>query len=770
MNKNSLLHVLRPWSHGRYQQLPLFGSIMEELCCGLRGQGYTVGTLRKTIAAIAHLDQWLRRHGALALSDLTQEDLRRAWVRCLGRKGARLRATGGVGLLARFLSRRGLIAAGPPRASSPLDAEIAAYSSHMREDRGLSETTVYDHQRRLRPFLIFIGLGRRRSPIRDLGLNHIDRFLRLASRTNDRASMRNVVTVLRVYLRYQHAQGLLRTPLHQQIAMPQLYRLEQLPRSLPWEQVAALLGSIDRSTPAGLRDFTMLYLAAHYGLRSVEVVRLRLEDVDWRAGTLRIIQTKTRNHLALPLTDESGDVLSRYLREGRPATERREMFLTRVAPIGPLRPSSVGNIMKVRESLSRLELHSTGPHALRHSLAHHLLRQGASMKAIGDTLGHRRPSSTSAYLRLAVDDLRQVGLPVPCGLPAADLLPATWKRHLVKVAIKPAATLRHTGFHSGLAPALRRYFDNRHALGRCDRREEKILRHWDDFMHRSFQRACVVNAPMFHQWAAGLARLNTNNQRMHMGAVRRFLLWYQRRHPQPYLPDPLSFPKTVPDPAPRLVSPTEMARVLATAEGLPPSDFNPLRAQTIRLGLILLFCCGLRLGELLRLRLRHFDARETLLRIEATKFHKSRLVPLSPSVAEELRSYLGLRSCRGLPIDPESHLIWSGRLAPPHDGYCQPGFSEGWQRAALSVGVLDARGRPPCVHHLRHSFAVAALRRWYAAGQDPQSKLPFLSTYLGHAEPAHTYRYLHLTPDLGRAAARRFHDHFGRFLFKGGAA
>jgi len=74
------------------------------------------------------------------------------------------------------------------------------------------------------------------------------------------------------------------------------------------------------------------------------------------------------------------------------------------------------------------------------------------------------------------------------------------------------------------------------------------------------------------------------------------------------------------------------------------------------------------------------------------------------------------------------------------------------------------------VHHLRHSFAVAALHRWYLAGDDPQAKLPLLATYLGHVEPAHTHRYLHLTPDLRQAASRRFHDRFGRLLLRGGVS
>jgi integrase/recombinase XerD len=140
-----------------------------------------------------------------------------------------------------------------------------------------------------------------------------------------------------------------------------------------------------------------------------------------------------------------------------------------------------------------------------------------------------------------------------------------------------------------------------------------------------------------------MPHLTANVRRNHLRVVRNFLLYYARSHPQTYLPDLATFPKPCPYLSPRLVTPDEMARVLATANQLPASPANPLRAQTIHLALVLLFCCGLRRGELLRLHLRHFDSTESVLRIEQTKFHKSRLVPLHSSVAQELRSYVELR-------------------------------------------------------------------------------------------------------------------------------
>jgi integrase len=211
-----------------------------------------------------------------------------------------------------------------------------------------------------------------------------------------------------------------------------------------------------------------------------------------------------------------------------------------------------------------------------------------------------------------------------------------------------------------------------------------------------------------------------------------------------------------------------MSLLLAAATQLLNMKFNPVRSQTIRVGLILLFCCGLRAGELFRLRLQDYQAADQLLRIKDTKFNKSRLVPLSPSVAQALEHYIKQRRRLGIPTGPESILIWSGKCPGPRAAYTLGGFTDIWQRLCMSVGVTDEHGRPPRIHDLRHSFAVEVLQRWYDQDDKVQSHLPNLSTYLGHVGPAASHYYLHLTPALRSAASERFHHAFGRIAQKGG--
>jgi integrase len=154
---------------------------------------------------------------------------------------------------------------------------------------------------------------------------------------------------------------------------------------------------------------------AHYGLRTGEVTLLTLDSVDWQAGTLRVEQPKTRSVLLLPLTAPVADVLQRYLHEGRPATDRPELFLRAIAPAGALTRGAIAEAFQGHVRRSGLPLQGASPYGLRHSFAMRLLERQVGVKAIGDLLGHRSLEATSVYLRLQIDALRDVALPLPGG-------------------------------------------------------------------------------------------------------------------------------------------------------------------------------------------------------------------------------------------------------------------------------------------------------------------------------------------------------------------
>jgi integrase len=157
-----------------------------------------------------------------------------------------------------------------------------------------------------------------------------------------------------------------------------------------------------------------------------------------------------------------------------------------------------------------------------------------------------------------------------------------------------------------------------------------------------------------------------------------------------------------------------------------------------------------------------------VLRIIETKFHKSRLVPLSPSVADEARRYLVERRLNGMPMEPGDPLVWNGW--PRRNGTAAAltvtPFWATWRRVCRHAQVFDHRGLPPRLHDLRHSFAVEALLRGYRADQDAQAVLPRLAHYMGHSGILFTHYYLKFTEPLRCVAGERFRRHLTAAVLK----
>ncbi|MBL9186677.1 MAG: tyrosine-type recombinase/integrase [Opitutaceae bacterium] len=767
VNTTPLINRLFVRRAGHHLARPIFGSVLESFAQRLVAQGYPPQTIQRVIGRLWRVEQWLQqRQRITSLRDLLPETLAAAVAHFRPRDADMPAAVRAMG---RFLQERGLIPQAKPGPSSRSHLEAQRFGAYLVEVRGLAGSTVDTHIRRAIRFLEFMHFNRRPRALCGLRRASIEEFVRQLARTNTRFSLAQALASLRGFLRFEFSQGKLALPLHEQIDRPRLYLGERLPRAAARTDVTRLLRSIDRSRPAGMRDFTILYLAATYGLRSDELRQMRVEDIDWRNAVLNVQQAKTRQVLRLPLLDEAGEVLARYLRLGRPRTGLRQLFFLARAPMKPLGRSSVGAMLRRRLRRSGLSSPNFSMHGLRHSVAVHLVRRGVPIKSIGDVLGHRDLTSTAVYLRLNVDDLRTVGLPVPRAEQAARLLGRDWGDRFPRIRNLDGPRPRVvTCFRSGFARSLNRYLENRRTLGRGCRVIESVLRLWDTFLHDRQGDAPKVSHEQLDAWLKSQAALAPVTRRQRLLIVRRFLVYHRREHPRTFVPDWATFPKATPPRHPRLVSPKEMGVLLATATQLGRTNANPLRAGTIRLGLLLLFCCGLRQQELLRLQIRHYDRVERLLRIEATKFHKSRLVPLPTSAAKALETFLALRRARGLPYAPGSFLLWSGERRP-EAGYTGTGLTRSWQQLCLSAGVLDERGRAPRLHDLRHSFAVEALHRWYAAGINPQARLVHLATYLGHVNPSSSHYYLQFTPALRAAASERFERSFGILASNGGA-
>jgi integrase len=184
---------------------------------------------------------------------------------------------------------------------------------------------------------------------------------------------------------------------------------------LPWEDVQRLLRAVDTSSARGLRDYALLLMMSTYGLGAGEAIRLKFEDIDWAAGTIKLVRAKTGVAFTLPMLSAVAEALALYLRDGRPRnTPTRHVFIQMMTPFGPLSCASpVRHILIKHAKVAGLNAPYLGSHVLRFSNAARQVDLGIRPRVLSDLLGHRDSESISAYVRIATESLRDISLPVP---------------------------------------------------------------------------------------------------------------------------------------------------------------------------------------------------------------------------------------------------------------------------------------------------------------------------------------------------------------------
>ena len=282
------------------------------------------------------------------------------------------------------------------------------FTQFQLEHRGICSAYAKATRRFSNIFLDYLqqrGIRRLRSVTSETVLD----FITEQSKGYKRKTVSCRCTILRALLAYLYRRGLIRVDFSSVVIGPRIYQDEACPRFMSKAQIRALLSQIDRTTIAGMRDYAMIILLATYGLRGIEVIRLRLEDIDWRKNLICIRGRKARNNTVYPLTSAVAQALVQYLKEARPAVNARHVFVAVKAPYRPLVdpcPLSV-KIQKYVKSAG-IKVDHPGTHTFRYSCAQMLLEQGSPLKVISDYLGHMRPETTRQYLKIAIEDLREV--------------------------------------------------------------------------------------------------------------------------------------------------------------------------------------------------------------------------------------------------------------------------------------------------------------------------------------------------------------------------
>lgn len=285
---------------------------------------------------------------------------------------------------------------------------ISEFVDFCREERGLSPTTIFNRRWLLQTYLD--QLHDRQLSLSDLTIAHIDEISlhHLNQAKYSRMTVRGYASILRTFFRYAEQRGWCRCGLADAIKAPRLYKHETLPFSPTWEDVQRLIATASGSCPKAIRDRAILLLLAVYGLRAGEVGQLQLDDIDWKQELLNIRRVKQGPVQQLPLSHTVGEAILRYLREVRPRSAFREVFLTLRAPIGPLTSPTISQMVIGRWRLLDVKLEHYGPHSLRHACATKLINEGISLKEIGDQLGHRNLDTTRIYAKVDLCRLREV--------------------------------------------------------------------------------------------------------------------------------------------------------------------------------------------------------------------------------------------------------------------------------------------------------------------------------------------------------------------------
>ena len=314
---------------------------------------------------------------------------------------ARLRATA-----IEFLGSLGRLRPDPPPERGEHEDKLDEFLAHQCEFHWQSEDTCRNARWHLQAFLEH--LHQRAVALCEVTAEDLDRFFEAMSLRWSRGTLAGAASSLRQWLDYGAQRGWVRPGPGAAVQGPRQHRLAGLPIGPPWETVGRMLDALGGDEPAAIRDRAILLLLAVYGVRSGEVRRLRLDDIDWSRDRIVFERSKSRRREELALHPLVGEAIVRYLRSARPRVSSRCVFLTLRAPHRPLTAFALHGIVKRRYPEGDLPSRGRGPHGLRHACARHLVESGHSLKQVGDYLGHRSPDSTSVYAKVNLRALREV--------------------------------------------------------------------------------------------------------------------------------------------------------------------------------------------------------------------------------------------------------------------------------------------------------------------------------------------------------------------------
>ncbi len=395
----------------RLESGPL-ATYLPSLASALQVLGYAARTISRYLRSADRYGRWLEEAGT-ALADAGADELvayRRSVDPRKGKGRRDFTKCEGLNRVVEILCPAGIL----NRARrTPVEDWLTAYRAHLQNVQGLSEATCKGCVQRARHLVAEFSRGG--APDWSvMTAEWVSNWVReQAARTVGKLQP---VTTMRGVLRYLISQGAVEPALLQAIpSMPHRSKVG-LPKRLSTEEWQIILSGCLAISSGSLRDRAIVLLLARLGIRAGEVRQLRLEDIDWQAGTITIRRGKSRRERQLPLPEDAGALMAEYIQRERPKTDHREVFLCVTTPHGPLKTSARISLATQRV-LNRLGINrpKLGAHHLRHTVASQLVCRGATFKEIADILGHASLANTGIYAKLDEQALAQVSLPWPGG-------------------------------------------------------------------------------------------------------------------------------------------------------------------------------------------------------------------------------------------------------------------------------------------------------------------------------------------------------------------
>ena len=380
------------------------GPYLDVLTEKLLDLGYCLTQARKIVHTAASFGGWLAERG-LSPTDAGKAEIR-AFI-AAGKRSPKGRISDvGCTLLPGLLGCLGILS---KQTVSPADSIVSRFDEHLAHVRGVTPLTIYSYRRYVRPFVL--GLCSEDGPDwSKMSSDYIVEFV-VRETTAARAAKGRIVTAIRMFLRFLTYDGI--APAHLVRAIPRIRRWQyaDLPRHLSAAELDRVLNACQAQEYGSLRNRAFVALLARLGVRSRELRNLRLEDVDWSAGLVHIKQSKSGYGRTLPLPADAGALLAKYIRDERPQTAYREIFITSLTPRQPLAEGGTSAFVKGFLSKLGLDGPGRGPHSFRHTVATLLVQNGAPLKDVADVLGHRSLQTTAIYIKLDEPSLREVALP-----------------------------------------------------------------------------------------------------------------------------------------------------------------------------------------------------------------------------------------------------------------------------------------------------------------------------------------------------------------------